>query len=92
MLLYLRAGGDSVRAFILDQLPSYVISMPLAIIFGINAKAWGLSLANVFLIAHVCDIIKLFVSTLFVRKEKWVVNLTVGDEGEKELERLLEEE
>ncbi len=88
----LRAGGDSVRAFILDQLPSYVISMPLAIIFGINAKAWGLSLANVFLIAHVCDIIKLFVSTLFVRKEKWVVNLTVGDEGEKELERLLEEE
>lgn len=88
----LRAGGDSVRAFILDQLPSYVISMPLAAIFGINAKAWGLNLAQVFLIAHICDIVKLFVATIFVKKEKWVVNLTVGNETESEIEKLLEEE
>lgn len=88
----LRAGGDSVRAFILDQLPSYVISMPLAIIFGINAKPWGLTLAQVFLIVHICDIIKIFVATIFVKMEKWVVNLTENSQEDEEIRRLMKEE
>jgi hypothetical protein len=71
----LRAGGDSVRAFILDQLPTYIISIPIAAFFGINAKNFGLSLTHVFLFSHACDIIKLFVSTSFVNKGKWIVNL-----------------
>ncbi|MEG1923354.1 MAG: MATE family efflux transporter, partial [Clostridia bacterium] len=73
----LRSGGDSLRAFILDQMPTYLISLPIAIVLGINAKNWGLTLATVFAIAHICDIVKLFLSTYFVKKNKWIVNLTV---------------
>lgn len=85
----LRSGGDSLRAFILDQGPTYLISIPLAAIFGINAVAWGLTLPMIFTITHVADIIKIFISTKFVAMGRWVVNLAKKKETViKELEKI----
>lgn len=72
----LRAGGDSLRAFLLDQLPTYLVGLPIAIILGLNATKLGLNLVTLFLATHAGDVCKIFVSTWFVRKEKWVVNIT----------------
>lgn len=72
----LRSGGDTTRAFILDQTPTYVIGIPLAIIFGLNAKAWGLSLGTIFLITHSNDVFKIFLGNYFVNKKKWLTNIT----------------
>ncbi len=72
----LRAGGDSLRAFILDQGATYFISLPITIILGINASAWGISLPMIFFCSHIADIVKVFIATWFVKIEKWVVNLT----------------
>ncbi len=72
----LRAGGDSLRAFLLDQLPTYLVGLPIAIILGLNATQLKLNLVLLFLSTHVGDIVKIFVATWFVKKEKWVVNIT----------------
>lgn len=74
----LRSGGDSIRAFILDQSPTYLFSLPVAILLGINAKAWGISIITIFVVSHIGDIIKIFISNIFVAQRKWLVNLTVN--------------
>ncbi len=73
----LRSGGDTTRAFILDQTPTYLIGIPLAAIFGINAKNWGISLSMIFLITHGNDVFKIFLGNYFVRKKKWLTNITL---------------
>lgn len=72
----LRAGGDSVRTFVLDQGATYLIAIPIAIVCGLNAQAWGLTLPMIFLFSHIGDLIKIFVAVKFVSLNKWVVNLT----------------
>jgi len=72
----MRAGGDNIRAVILDESPTYLVSLPLAIIFGINAVNWGLSIIEIYLITHVSDIFKIFLAIYFTNQKKWVVNLT----------------
>ncbi len=83
LFFILRSGGDSLNAFIVDQTPTYLVGIPLAVLLGVNASAWGLSLPIIFAITHVSDIFKLFLSTHFVKKEKWVVNLTLKKQAEK---------
>ena len=72
----MRAGGDNIRAVILDESPTYVIALPLAILFGINAVNWGLSIVEIYIITHVSDIFKIFLAVKFTNQKKWVVNLT----------------
>ncbi len=72
----LRAGGDSLRAFMLDQLPTYLFSIPLTIYFGMNAQEFGLSLIQVFIISKSAEFIKIFIGTIFINQKKWLVNLT----------------
>lgn len=72
----LRSGGDTTRAFILDQTPTYLIAIPLASLLGINASKWGLALPLIYLITHSSDIFKIFLANFFVRKKTWLVNLT----------------
>ncbi|MEG1805270.1 MAG: MATE family efflux transporter [Clostridia bacterium] len=72
----MRAGGDSLRTFILDQGATYLIAIPIAIVCGVNASAWGLTLPMIFLFSHIADVIKIFVATKFVHMGKWIVNLT----------------
>lgn len=73
----MRAGGDSIRAFILDETPTYLISLPIAIVLGINANKWGLNVVTIYLISHSADIFKIFLSNYFISKKKWLVNLTL---------------
>ena len=77
----LRAGGDSLRAVILDQGPTYLVGIPIAIVMGVNAEAWGITIVTTYLATHALDIVKLFLSNAFIRKEKWVRNLTVKEEN-----------
>ena len=72
----MRAGGDNVRAFLLDEIPTYIISLPIAIVLGINAKDWGISIIFVYLASHISDIFKIFLSNYFIKQKKWLVNLT----------------
>lgn len=72
----LRAGGDAIKAFILDQAPTFVICLPIAIIFGINASNLGLSLVIVYLLTHIADVLKIFLANYFVAKKTWLVNIT----------------
>lgn len=76
----LRAGGDSLRAFILDQLPTYLIGIPIAALFGLNASNWGLSLALIFALTHLGDMVKIFMSIYFVKKGYWLVNITLKEQ------------
>ncbi len=71
----LRAGGDSIRAFTLDQGPTYLVSLPITIVLGVNAAAWGLTLPLLYAVSHISDIVKFFMSNAFVKAEHWVVNL-----------------
>ena len=73
----LRAGGDSIRAFILDQSPTYLLSLPIAIVLGINAQKWGLNIVMILLVSHIADIIKIFISNMFISQKKWLHNLTL---------------
>ena len=72
----LRAGGDAIKAFILDQVPTYIISLPIAIIFGINASKLGITLVTVYALTHIADLIKIFIANYFVGKKTWLVNIT----------------
>lgn len=73
----LRAGGDSIRAFILDQSPTYLLSLPIAIVLGLNAQKWGLNIVMILLVSHIADIIKIFISNMFISQKKWLHNLTL---------------
>ena len=85
----LRAGGDSVRAFILDQGPTYLVSLPISIVLGVNAAAWGLTLPILYAISHIADVVKFFMSNAFLKSEHWVVNLAekASDDVIEELEK-----
>ena len=80
----MRAGGDSIRAFILDETPTYLISLPLAIFFGMNAEKFGLNVVTVYLISHSADLFKLWLSNFFTSKKKWLVNLTLKHKNVEE--------
>lgn len=73
----MRAGGDNIRAFILDEVPTYFISLPIAIFLGVNAKEWGIDIIVIYLASHASDIFKLFLSNYFYSQKKWLVNLTL---------------
>lgn len=75
----LRAGGDSLRAFLLDQIPTYFIGIPIAIILGVNAKTLGINIVIIFMASHLTDLIKVVIGDKFVKKGNWIVNLTQSD-------------
>ena len=72
----LRSGGDSLRAFLLDQLPTYLVGLPVAIILGINASTIGINIVFIFVVSHITDLIKIVIGDRFIKKGKWIVNLT----------------
>ena len=85
----LRAGGDSIRAFVLDQGATFLVGIPIAIVLGVNAASWGLTLPFIFAITHISDVIKFFLGTYFVGTKKWMVNLTENS-GEKNAQPAME--
>lgn len=73
----LRAGGDTKRAFLSDQIPTYLIGIPLVAFLGLNASAFSLSLPIIFTITHICDLSKVVAGDIFIKQGAWVENLTV---------------
>ena len=73
----LRAGGDSIRAVILDQGPTYLIGIPITIVLGMNAERLGITIVAIYLASHLLDIVKIFLSNAFIKQEKWLKNLTI---------------
>lgn len=87
----LRAGGDSIRAMIVDQVPTYVLGIPAAIIFGVNASNWGINIVIVYLATHLTDLGKIVVGSIFVHQKKWLVNLTTSKKDTINGKNLIEE-
>lgn len=79
----LRAGGDSLRAFLLDQLPTYFIGIPLTYLLHQKEAKWQLGLVVIFLATRSVDIVKIVVSYHFFKKETWMQNLTVKTKKDK---------
>lgn len=73
----LRAGGDSIRAFLLDQLPTYLVGIPVTFLLYKMEYKWQLGLLIIFASSKIIDIIKVFFATYFYKKETWIQNLTV---------------
>ena len=72
----LRAGGDSIRAVTLDQFPTYFVGLPIVIIFGINATKLNLTVVELYLLSHACDVVKILIGNIFISQKKWLKNLT----------------
>ncbi|HZJ89622.1 MAG TPA: MATE family efflux transporter [Bacilli bacterium] len=72
----LRAGGDSFRAFLLDQVPTFTIGIPLAFLLHQMEPKWQLGLVFIFAATRIVDVTKAFVATKFYKNETWVQNLT----------------
>lgn len=72
----LRAGGDSLRAFLLDQLPTFLLGIPLAFLLHAMEPKWQLGIILIFLATRIVDVVKIFLALFFYRQETWVQNLT----------------
>ena len=77
-----RAGGDTRSTLIMDSCFMWLVNIP---VLALCAYFTDLSIYAIYVIGQATDLIKLAVSSAFVRKEKWVVNL-VHHEEEIELE------
>ncbi|MFI3164011.1 MAG: MATE family efflux transporter [Bacillota bacterium] len=73
----LRSGGDSLRAFFLDQGATILIAFPLTVVLGMNAVTLGITVVEIYLVSHTADLIKNVLGTKFVKDGKWLKNLTV---------------
>lgn len=72
----LRAGGDALRSFLLDQLPTYLVGLPAVMLLSAMRVEWGVGILWIFLASKTTDIVKLYFSIKVIRKETWLVNLT----------------
>lgn len=81
----LRAGGDSLRAFFLDQGPTFLIGIPLAYLLHEMEPQWGLGLLFIFAATRIIDVTKSFIAFKFYKQEKWVQNLTKLTEHTEEV-------
>ncbi len=76
----LRAGGEALDSFLLDQLPTFIITFPsLILIYFLNSPVFGLGLISILAISKIGEIAKLGLSYLYMKKGKWVKNLVEED-------------
>jgi putative MATE family efflux protein len=71
----LKTGGEAVTTFLIDSGLMWMIAVPLA---WILVKFTNLSLVYVYSIIVGFDILKFLASYYFVKKDKWLNNLTVN--------------
>lgn len=69
----MRAGGDTKSTFIMDSCFMWTVTIPIVYIV---TYLTSLNVIAIFLINQLTDIIKLLVANYFLRKEKWVKNLS----------------
>ncbi len=76
----LRAGGEALDSFLLDQLPTFIITFPsLVLIYFLNSSVLGLGLIAILAISKIGEIAKLGLSYMYVKKGKWIKNLVEED-------------
>lgn len=68
----LRAGGDTKSTLITDSCFMWFVNIPL---LAVIAYLTDINIYLMFILGQSTDLLKLFISTYLVRKEKWVVNL-----------------
>lgn len=70
----LKTGGEAVTTFLIDSGLMWVVAVPLA---WILVTYTDLSLVYIYAIITGFDILKFLISYYFVKKNKWVKNLTL---------------
>ncbi len=73
----LRAGGDSIRAFLIDQLPAYLVGIPIVIFLNYMEPKWGLGILLIFLFSKSTDLVKVFFARKVIKKDTWLRNITI---------------
>lgn len=73
----LRAGGDSLRTFLLDQLPTYFVGLPVVVLLSYFRFELGINILIIFLASKSTDIVKLIYSRHIIQQGTWLNNLTV---------------
>ena len=68
-------GGEAVTTFIIDSGLMWLVAVPLA---WILVKYTNLSLVYIYSIIVGFDILKFLASYYFVKKDKWLNNLTLS--------------
>lgn len=73
----LRAGGDTKSTMIMDSVFMWCVNIPAV---GFTAYFTKLDVIGMFLVGNATDLIKVVVAYHYVRKEKWLKNLTHSHE------------
>lgn len=73
----LRAGGDTLKAFFLDQGPTYLIGIPIALLFYLMNGKWQVGIVLIFASTKIVDLIKIYFAVHFYKRETWVQNITL---------------
>ncbi len=73
----LRAGGDSLRAFLIDQLPAYLVGLPIVILLSYQEPKWNLGILLIFLFSKSTDLVKVYFSRKVIKKDTWLRNITI---------------
>ncbi len=71
--LIFRAGGDTKSAMAIDSGFVWLFTLPLAVFLALVVKP---PLPQFYLIIQSCELIKLFIAVRYLRRGRWVVNLT----------------
>jgi putative MATE family efflux protein len=75
----LRAGGDTIRSFLVDQLPTYLVGLPTVMILSKYRNELNINILVIFLASKASDIFKLALSISFIKKGVWLKNLTIDE-------------
>ena len=77
----LRSGGKTLVTFLFDSVYSWVICVPLALIF---CKLTNLNIFLIYGIISALDIIKIIVGFILVKKGIWISNLVSSHKSDEE--------
>lgn len=69
-----RSGGDAKMGFWLDGVVNLVIVIPLVFVL---TKCTSMGPVGIYIISKLVDIVKIIVCYFYLKKETWLVNLTV---------------
>lgn len=75
----LRSGGDALKAFLLDEIPSLFIGIPILVIIYNYNYDFHFSIIYTLIISKIVDLIKVFYSIYFYKTNGWVKNIIKAD-------------
>lgn len=75
MMGILRGGGDAKFVMVNDVIFLWALAIPLGYLAGL---VWGLPIPVVYCLLNIEQFIKFFTSTLRLRNDRWITNVTVS--------------